>query len=208
MSPTLDSIVIRSGQSKAVSRKVVAIHGLGDSPEHFSMLFKERPLPADIVLPRASTRFGPGGSWFDVAIPVRDTPKHTLKKDVAQATQTLCQFISGPQFDRPPVVTGFSQGGILTFSMAVTCPDKVHAAVPVSGLLAIDTVQGTDLPPIVALHGTDDETVDYARGKESVRKLQQMGANAEFIEFQGISHSISPQMHQVWFDTIEKFLKE
>src|SRR5688500_4887518 len=46
---------------------VIALHGLGDTPERFIALYADLPLKARVIAPRAPTPHGPGASWFPIA---------------------------------------------------------------------------------------------------------------------------------------------
>lgn len=207
-SPGIDHLTLPSNCVSCSSRrKIIAVHGLGDSPENFSVLFQQRHVSTDVILPRAPTPHGRGGTWFPVAIPVRNTPAIKLQSDVLAATEQLCQFIKKQQFKRKPVITGFSQGGILSYSTAVTCPSWIHAAVPISGFLVQSSLKTQNLPPITALHGTADSLVDFTLDKESIQKLRDAGASARLIEYPGVGHTITDEMHQKWFKILENLIQ-
>ena len=204
----LDNVVILPEASKkSGKRAVIAVHGLGDSPENFSLLFKDKTVPAEVLLPRAPTRHGRGGSWFPVAIPVRTTPKDKLKSDVSAATTLLCQFIDSQKYKRKPVITGFSQGGILAFSVAVTCPEEIHAAVPVSGFLPLEIPKNKKIPPIFAFHGTNDKIVDFEWGKTTVKKLFDAKVDVKLYQFPGLDHFISEELHEQWFEVLSDLVE-
>ncbi|MBN2343029.1 MAG: dienelactone hydrolase family protein [Deltaproteobacteria bacterium] len=207
--PTLKSRTIHtSAQVSAVaSRPIVAIHGLGDTPSHFSQIFDAAPFSAVVILPQAPTPYGTGYSWFPVAIPVRSANSTALKKDVLSAANQLCAFIHESNFEKKPVITGFSQGGILAFSTAVTCPSDIHASIPVAGFLPLTIPDSLrDIPPITAFHGTEDGIIESVKARESIAQLQQRGFHAKLVEYPNVGHTISPDMQQELMRTLGSYL--
>ena len=160
-----------------------------------------------VVLPRAPTPHGRGGSWFPVAVPVKQTPPDKLKRDVSAATQRLCEFVDSRHYKRKPVITGFSQGGILSFAMAVTCPEKIYAAVPVSGFLPLKIPKGKHLPKVVAFHGTEDKIVDFRKDEDTIQKLYAAGVDVRLYQFPNLDHFVSQELHTRWFEMLSDLSK-
>ena len=204
----LDAVFISNNDTiNSSRRKLIAIHGLGDSPENFADLFRDVQLSSTVILPRAPTSYGNGGSWFPVAIPVKSTLEEKLKHDVKVAAEQLCDYIRAYGFKRAPVVTGFSQGGILSFAIAVTCPDQITAAVPVSGFLPMDVPGNLHSPPIIAFHGKSDRIIDFDWGNKSIIRLRKANVSARMNPFEGTGHTITPDMHQKWISVVQHLLK-
>lgn len=204
----LDAVFISNNDTiDSNRRKLIAVHGLGDSPENFAELFRDARLSSTIILPRAPTPFGHGSSWFPVAIPVKSTPEEKLKRDVKKAAEQLCDYIRAYRFKRAPVVTGFSQGGILSFALAVTCPDQISAAVPVSGFLPLEIPGHLHVPPIIAFHGKSDRIIDFDWGNKSITRLQKANVSARMNPFDHTGHTITPDMHQKWISVLQHHLK-
>lgn len=207
--PILQSITITSPQRSTTQSKatVIAIHGLGDTPQNLSQIFDTATFNARIVLPQAPALHGAGYSWFPIAKPVRKTAAAILQKDVHRATEQICQFIRTSRFPQNPVITGFSQGGILSFSVAVTCPELIAASFPVSGFLPFPVpASSAPIPPIEALHGTRDEIIDFEKGKNSILRLKKSGAHATLHEFPNIGHQLSMEMNDDLLELIERYL--
>ena len=204
----LDSVIISNGDPVASEkRKLIAIHGLGDTPENFSALFRDDLSNSAIILPRAPSPHGSGGSWFPVSIPVKTTPINKLKTDVKNAAEALCETIRSFRFKRRPVVTGFSQGGILSYTIAVTCPSQISAAVPVAGFLPVDIPPDKQIPPVIAFHGEADPIIDFAWGVESVQRLKKENVSAEMHSYKDTGHTISGQMYKEWMAVLNERLQ-
>src|SRR3954467_13417991 len=95
-----------------------------------------------------------------------------------------------------PLVTGFSQGGIMTFALAVTHPEALAAAFPIGGLLSPSlypsaALSSATLPPVAAFHGASDLAVPTRGARASIAELRRAGYAAELREYAGGRPAIS-----------------
>ncbi|MFT3769192.1 MAG: alpha/beta fold hydrolase [Minicystis sp.] len=178
---------------------VVAIHGLGDRPESFVKVFSSLGARARLVVPYGEP-WREGYSWFTPGS-LDDPP--ALADGTARAADRLAAMIEAISRARPTagkaIVTGFSQGGMLSFTLAVRHPEVVGAAFPVGGLIAPALVPASwpmaaAAPPIRAFHGAADERVPVTRARASVEKLRALGLDAKVTEYPGVGHMIPPLM--------------
>ena len=193
---------------------IVAIHGLGDEPRNFAGLLAGLPVQARVILPRAIDDHEVGWSWFPVR--ARDPDVEALAKGIVRAADAVDAGVRRLEVSRPtlgkPIVTGFSQGGMLTFALAVRHPDHYAAAMPVGGWLPPplwpEALGDAAPPPIVALHGDADPAVKIQPTRDAVAKLDELGANAALHEYPGIGHMIPPDMrtelHQLLVDAVKR----
>ncbi|HMJ13007.1 MAG TPA: dienelactone hydrolase family protein [Polyangiaceae bacterium] len=178
---------------------IVAIHGLGDRPERFVGFVNAFDVPARIVLPRGISEYGDGYSWFWFG-DGRDIPR--IARGVETATQKLAQAIVTITRERrtrgKPIVTGFSQGGILSFSLAVLHPELVSAVYPLAGVLPPQLIakisDAGSFPPIVAFHGEADPVIRLADTRRSVETLKKRGLNVQLKTYPGVQHTPSFEM--------------
>ncbi len=182
---------------------IVAIHGLGDDPRNFSHLFDTFTERARLVLPRGLEQTEGGGwSWFPFR--ARDPDVARTAKAIAGAADELAATIAVLVRERKtigkPIVTGFSQGGMLSFAIAVRHPELVALALPVGGWLPPPLVPTTPAPkgapPVRAFHGTDDAAVKYEPTKIGVDALKQLGWDAELVTYPGVGHVITPEIQR------------
>src|SRR5690606_14903097 len=104
---------------------VVAIHGRGDRPDRWVDDYRRFPAKAAIALPRAFDPLGKGWSWFAFRDGMTD---EQFGAEVAQAEARLWKGIAKLANGRRIIVTGFSQGGILSFAIASRHPEAVIRA--------------------------------------------------------------------------------
>jgi phospholipase/carboxylesterase len=182
---------------------VVAVHGRGDRPDNWIGTWSTFPAKAWIALPRAFTAWGPGYSWFDLHDGMTDAE---LGAAVGDAEAKLWRGVTAlAKAKKRILVTGFSQGGILSFAMAARHPNEVAYAFPVAGscpgpLLPRD---GARAAPLVALHGTDDRVLDVKWGRGAVNAFKEQGNDATLKEYVGVGHAITPQMRaDLWAEIV------
>lgn len=169
---------------------VVAVHGRGDRPDRWVETWRAFPARARIALPRAPTPLGDGFSWFAFRDGMTD---EQFGAEVGAAEEKLWRGIA-KLADRKQklVVTGFSQGGILSFAMASRHPDAIARAFPVAGscpgpLLPKDKARAA---PITAFHGTEDDVLAIRWAREAVHAFQEQGNEASLREYPGVRHAM------------------
>jgi phospholipase/carboxylesterase len=197
-------IVTAGASPEAALPMIVAIHGLGDDPDGFSDLLADFSAPARLVLPQAPDAYDGGGySWFPVLARDRDEP--ALARGIGRAASRLAAAVRELRQRRPtvgrPIVTGFSQGGMLAFALAVSHPDLFSAAYPVGGWLPpplwpSDVDDPAAYPPIVALHGDADPAVGFQPTRDAVEHLRGLGLSATLHAYPGVEHAITPDMRR------------
>jgi phospholipase/carboxylesterase len=109
-----------------------------------------------------------------------------------------------------PVVAGFSQGGALSFVVAVRHPEAVRAAIPVSGWLPTGLLPrpGAEVAPIRALHGGADTLVELDPTNEAVASLVDRGADASIEVFPRVGHAFTRQMQVSFFNLLRRAMSE
>lgn len=179
---------------------VVALHGLGDRPHPLEDPFFGTPDPVRVVQPRAPTPLGEGYTWLPHRVSAGRT--RALARAAAATAARLVDFVDAVREARPtvgrPVVTGFSQGGILAFVLAVRHPAVFGASLPLSGWLPPplwprDAPEGP-LPPIRSMHGLADRVVPAGPTRRAVDHLARLGFPVELVEVPGVGHTRSPEM--------------
>jgi phospholipase/carboxylesterase len=178
----------------------MAIHGLGDQPENFAPVLADLDEPARLIVPRGLSAYHGGYSWFPFRGELRE---EAVERGVVAAAQALAKALDALQKTRPtrgrPIVTGFSQGGALSFALAVLHPTSVAASIPVGGWVAFPIPKeapAAPRPPITALHGAADSLIPVSPTRAAVTSLRALGFQAELREFPGVGHSIPEPMRR------------
>lgn len=201
--PPLDYVErVLNGRADAGARTeklplLLVLHGLGDSPERFLPLFDGLDVPVRIVAPRAPDPFSSGTSWFPIDDP-RRAPAGILKR--AQLLVELTDYLARTRTVRGrPIVTGFSQGGILSFALAAYHAGSFQAAVPIAGSLLDGLPRYQPAQKgfrVVALHGREDRRIPYEGAERTTARLRAVGTDASLTSFPGVGHEIPELMRE------------
>ncbi len=195
----------------AVLPLIIALHGRGDDPEGFEHLLDGLPVHARVIVPRAFDPLGDDGySWFPIR--ARSADVAALARGIDSANDRLAAMIAELLKTRPTrgkaLVTGFSQGGMLSFALAVDHPDLIAAAVPIGGWLPPPLVPAAlppaPLPSIVALHGEADVVVPFAPTRESVDALKKQGWPVTLHPFPDVAHQIPPPVRRELYVQLQR----
>jgi predicted esterase len=200
--PAVDFLetVTRGADRAETLPMVVVIHGLGDRPESLAPLLSSASFKARIIVPRGLTPYEDGYSWF----PIPDgISSDVVGRGILRAADALAATLQRLSAERPtrgkPIVTGFSQGGALSFALAVYHPEVVGAAFPMGGWLPPSIrpeagQAGPSTPAIVALHGEADRRIPIDATREAVDALRTHGVRVSLQSYPDVRHSVSPQM--------------
>jgi phospholipase/carboxylesterase len=191
---------------------IVALHGLGDRPESFLRLFNDAPIVAHIYALQAPIPYADGFDWFGVRVTAPDATLAAAIRSAAGLVEATCEHLAQASRNRgQPLVTGFSQGGYLSFALAALYPGQVKAALPLSGALPRalwpEALQGgvtvnSGLPPVFAFHGEQDAVVPIGPTQQLLPALRKAGFNAQIKAYSGVRHSVSPAERADWFETL------
>ena len=193
---------------------LILLHGYGSNEED---LFSFAPtLPHDwlVVSFRAPMDSAYGGySWYDI-----DLMNVENRIDVAQAKESLAGIVDGilkitNQYgltDNQTHLAGFSQGGILSYALALQNPDLFSKVACLSCYMEeklIDTSK-KDKKKIEKLrffvsHGTDDAVIPLEWGRKAADVLYEMGAYFSFREYMS-GHGVNQKNYM---DLMEFFQK-
>lgn len=196
----LEVLEVLTGDAKATDAlpMIVAVHGLGDKPENWLEFFATFPIPARVILPRAPEPWGDGGSWFHYP----PSSEADLADGVAKAGDRVAAAIAELEKTRPTkglaLLTGFSQGGFVSYAVAVRHPEVIAAAFPMSGALPLalepSEADAKKAAPIFAVHGDHDPIVPIQMDRDGAKRLEALGAHVVLQEFPRISHTVTPAM--------------
>lgn len=138
-----------------------------------------------------------GHAWYSIHFDA-EQGKWSDDAEAIGSRELVLQFLDELReihpYDKSQVhLLGFSQGAILSFSLALTYPNRFSSIVALSGYLNENiTTIPTDgkIPQIYVGHGTQDEVVPYEWDKLGVERLRQAGIDVHFDSFT-VGHNIS-----------------
>ena len=96
------------------------------------------------------------------------------------------------------LVLGFSQGGVMAYSLALANPQRFAALVALSSWLPAELVpllnvgDSVQSLPTLVHHGTQDPTIEIERARSSVQRLRELKVPLTFKEYE-MGHEIRPK---------------
>ena len=96
------------------------------------------------------------------------------------------------------VILGFSQGGVMAYSLALSNPERFAALVVLSSWLPIELAARLSIKdavqslPTLVQHGTQDNMIEIARARDSVERLRGLSLPLTYREYE-MGHEIRPR---------------
>jgi phospholipase/carboxylesterase len=182
---------------------IIMLHGYGSDENDLFSFASELPSKYNIISLKAPYPMQPqGNAWYAIHFDNVDGKW----SDDAQAIKSrekviacIDEIVEKYNIDSNNItLLGFSQGTILSFSIALSYPEKIKNVIGLSGYIneAIfkDNYQSNDFKnlSIYSSHGSVDQVipVDWARKTEPF--LKELGVKCDYSEFP-IGHGVSPQ---------------
>jgi phospholipase/carboxylesterase len=179
---------------------LVLFHGRGaDEHDLFPLLAALDPERRFVgATPRGPLSLPPGGAHWYVLGGIGTPEPTTFQASYSAATEWLDGFLAehGLAHDRL-VLGGFSQGGVMAYSLGLGPGRPRPAALTVFSSF-IPSVPGFELelspplPPIAIGHGTQDPVIGVEWGRQAREILEAAGADVLYRETP-MSHQLDPQ---------------
>ncbi len=193
------STLIRQPEDGPAQRIIILLHGWGadgadlmDLSPAMAMEFSDAVfLAPDGPAPCSANPMG--RQWFSL-----DGDQAAIDAGPDQAFPSIKKLIedicteTGLGLDAVSLI-GFSQGGMMTMHTATRLPTAIHAAISFSGaLLAPDKLADavTAKPPVLLIHGEDDQVVPFQAMAIAEAVLSQVGIPVSVVGRAGLGHGI------------------
>jgi phospholipase/carboxylesterase len=193
---------------------LVLLHGVGGDETNLSQLASGIPADALVVLPRGRLELGTGAyGWFRVAFTAAGP--RIAADEAEDSRRALIRFVEQLQAahgtaPERTVVAGFSQGGIMSASVALSAPERVRGFAVLAGrilpelepaLASPDRLRGVQ--GLIA-HARGDEKLPVHWAERAHAWLDQLGVPHALRLYPG-GHGIGPAMARDfidWLDTL------
>jgi phospholipase/carboxylesterase len=182
---------------------IVLLHGVGGDETNFAPLAGEFPDDALVVLARGPLTLGPGQfGWFHVAFSA--TGPAIAEAEADESRLMLARLLAQLQATHgvpadSTIIAGFSQGGIMSASVALTMPQSVAGFGVLSGRILPEIKphlasrqQLGHLRAFIA-HGLHDNKLPVTWAQRSNDWLDQLGEARE-SHLYPIGHAVSEAM--------------
>lgn len=190
---------------------VFVFHGRGGRAQLPGGPFRGLSHPVRVIVPQGPDRLGQGFEWVPVSVGSGLVDR--LSATLFQVSARLANMIRAIAEERPtvgrPIVTGFSQGGLVTYALALYHDDVVGHAFPLSTWLPppiepLHRRHDLRYPPIRSMHGGDDRVIPVAPTRAMVERLRQRGFDVELHEFAGVRHELNDEMNTLFQRWLER----
>jgi phospholipase/carboxylesterase len=199
---TLDFDLAPATRATGISTVVVLLHGRGSDKGDLQGLRPQLPDDWTLVTPRAPFPgepwgYGPGYAWYRY-LQEDHVDTDTLQESLALVDDFLAALPRAAGIEPHRIVLGgFSQGGTLSLSYALTRPGAVAAALNFSGFLPaavhVDETGAHPPPtPIFWGHGIGDPAIPIGLAERGRNRLQRAGAKLVARDYR-IGHWIVPE---------------
>ena len=190
---------------------MVVLHGRGDRAHVPGGPFLGLTHPVRVVVPQAPEPLGEGWQWLPVR--VGDGLVDRLSSTLFETADDLARFIRELQDARHTqgraIVTGFSQGGLLTLTLAVHHDDVVGYAIPLASWLPPPLEpsylrRDREVSPIRSMHGTADPIIPIDPTNALFGRLQEIGFDVELVQVPGVEHTMNGDMDALFHEWLEE----
>ena len=166
---------------------------------NYRFIFPNGPEPFE-----AAPGFTFGYTWFDGWPAERDS--------ILRSRELLLRFIDEAidRYPTPPgkvILTGFSQGGLMSIDAGFRTKQKLAGIVVMSGALYEEDPPpfSADIP-VLMIHGTADDMIPVLAAHRARRVLEQHGVRPEYHEFP-MGHYVTPESTAVVAEFIQRCLQ-
>jgi phospholipase/carboxylesterase len=194
---------------------VVYLHGRADRPRIPGGPYLDLPTPVRVFIPRAPERVGGGYTWLPTYLRAGQMELFTtsLRDTAARVAVAIHDFAQERPTRGAPIVTGFSQGGHLAWTLGVRHPEVVGLALPMAGTMPISLVPdaldpSAPHPAFRAEHGTLDHPVPVELTRELAETLRARGLDVTLVEVEGAGHEMTPEMDARFHDWLAAALSQ
>lgn len=182
---------------------LLLLHGVGSNEQNMFSFASSLPDKYLVVSVRGPLTLGPNSyAWFNVRFSGGGSIIN--EKEAENARKSIVQFLEDlklkENYDHHKVyLMGFSQGGIMSYSTALTAPEKIAGIAVMSGRLL------PEVKPLIAnnerlsklkvyiSHGKQDSVLQVQYAYDAIEYLKTKGINPEFHEYSE-DHTINKEM--------------
>lgn len=211
---SLQYLVREPNEINEQTNLLILLHGYGSNEEDLFSFASELPNNLIIVSARAPQTLGFGGySWYTIHFDNSDG-KFSDIPEAIEAREIASKFITEVQerYAKTPEQTfllGFSQGCILSLSVALNYPEKVQKVIGLSGYANFDILPKEFNNPnyknldFFLSHGSVDQVIPVEWARQTTKFLTEIKIKHSYQEYP-VGHGVAPQN----FFAFKKWIEE
>ena len=209
--PLLETVEMQTGSiEKDPVASVIWLHGLGSDGHDFVPIIEEFKLPEGVrfVFPHAPVRpitLNNGymmRGWYDLSsLELTDSQDILgIQNTSAVVTNLIEREIKAGIVPEKIILAGFSQGGAIALHCGLRIEQPIAGIIGLSTYLPVaDTLAAEKSayhPPILMMHGTQDDIIRYDYARQSADQLIEMGYAVKWHEY--------PMQHTVCLEEVQE----
>ena len=195
--------ITRASSLKENAPLLIMFHGYGSDENDLFSFASELPEELFIISVRAPYAMQPNGNaWYTINFEA-EQGKWNDNEQAKQSRDLIAKFIDEacntyPVNSKNVTLLGFSQGTILSNSVALTYPEKVKNIVALSGYINKDilpeNLQEKDYSHLdfYCSHGSVDQVIPVDWARQTPKFLENLNIKHQYGEFP-VGHGVSPQ---------------
>jgi phospholipase/carboxylesterase len=167
-------------------RLMVVLHGLGDSMSGYTWVPEAMQFPSlNYLLVNAPDLYYGGFSWYDYA----GDAAPGVRRSVKLLSGLLDQQRQLGYATEQTILSGFSQGCLMTLETGLRYPHRFAALIGLSGYVLDPHVLLREMSPlakkqhVLVTHGRQDPLIPFAEVKKQMEQLKAGGIPIEWHEF-------------------------
>ena len=182
---------------------LIMLHGYGSDENDLFSFASELPEELFIVSAKAPYPMYPyGNAWYAINFDAEkgkwsDNEQAKTSRDLI--AKFIDEIIAKYPVDKDNItLLGFSQGTILSYSVALTYPDKVKNVIALSGYINTEIIPATLDNNVLShlnfycSHGSVDQVIPVEWARKSPQVLETLGIEHAYSEFP-VGHGVAPQ---------------
>lgn len=182
---------------------LLLLHGYGSNEEDLFSFAQELSEEYFVISARAPYPLPPyGNAWYAIHFDA-DENKFSDNDEARASRDLIANFIDElvaayPIDAKNVTLIGFSQGSILSYSVALSYPEKVQRVVALSGYLNLDIVKddykNNDISKLKFFisHGTVDQVIPVDWARKAPEFFKSLGLDVVYKEYP-VGHGVAPQ---------------
>lgn len=182
---------------------LLLLHGYGSNEEDLFSFAEELPEEYYVISVQAPYALQPYGyAWYAINFDA-DMNKFSDDKQAIESRELIVRFLD-ELIEKYPIdpnnitLIGFSQGSILSYSVALSYPEKVNRVVALSGYLNENILKEnyknndfTNLNFFVS-HGSADQVIPVEWARKTPEFLNKLGVKNVYFEYP-VGHGVAPK---------------
>lgn len=203
MSLSLHYLIREPKVQKDKNPLLLLLHGYGSNEEDLFSFAQELPEEYYVISAQAPYALQPYGyAWYAINFDA-DMNKFSDDQQAIESRERIVQFLD-ELIEKYPIdqnditLIGFSQGSILSYSIALSYPEKVRRVVALSGYLNEDILkenyQNNDFSKLkfFVSHGSADQVIPVEWARKTPEFLNRIGVKNIYFEYP-VGHGVAPK---------------